>query len=371
VMVSSPGPYRPAGLHGDSSHETGSRCDGHELVRPAATLESHLLDTELDGRLTVVQSNHLATCGLCQERYANVSQHPDLIDEDAFLTIARSRIAAGVSTMLETQTKLQSTLHELTLGRTTRDDVRTGQIWRLRWEGSFELAIVLNVDRWCVTVAPVTIDTDAADEYSFLLAPYATSLNIPLAACISLECIVPLFTFDRLVAQAGQSSKASAPEMPSARVVQAIRRAWRRGDPPPADVRYGEPLLDGDLDRRELRNTISAAFKSLVSAAPVVLSGTPQPSTGSLEMIEDLTPDLLAELIVQVSRPRWRSDLRRFAQSSQITEDEARWQLAEMAAARLRKVPRDVQDTADSSTTWEPIVQMCLQAAIRNRPSPR
>ena len=39
-----------------------------------------------------------------------------------------------------------------------------GQMWRLLWQEVTELAVVVDVDRWWVTVAPVTTDVSAADK---------------------------------------------------------------------------------------------------------------------------------------------------------------------------------------------------------------
>jgi hypothetical protein len=415
----SSGPPRPVDPQDGGRSATGA-CGDDELVPPVAASEPHLLDTDLGAQLTMAQSKHLTNCGWCQERLTNSQQHPDLTDEDAFMAIARSRINAGAGAALGELTKLRPALHELTSERATRDDVQAGQLWRLRWDDTSELAAVLAVDRWWVTVAPVTSDTAAADEYSVLLAPDVTCLDIPLALCVSLECTVPLFTLDTLIAQTGTESRTTpATGMPSAHVLQAIWRAWRRGDVPPEDARYGEPMLGGDLDRRELRNTVSAAFVPLVSAAPTILRDTVQPSTSLVDMIDNLNlslselveasqldrkvflqikqggrvtaqdahqlatllntdvntvvaanPPLDEGLIMQISRPRWRHGLRRLARKSRTTEDEARWRVAEMAAeARLRTVPRATQGLGDPSVKWESIVQMCLDAAIGKTPA--
>jgi len=395
-------------------------CGDDELVPPVAASEPHLLDTDLSAQLTVAQSKHLANCGWCQERLTSSPQHPDLTNEDDFMAIARNRINAGAGAALGELTKLRSALHDLTSERAARDDVRTGQIWRLRWHDTSELAAVLAVDRWWVTIAPVTSDIAAADEYSVLLGSDVTCLDIPLALCVSLECTVPLFTFDTLIAQTGTGSRTTpATGMPSPLVLQAIWRAWRRGDVPPEDARYGEPVLGGDLDRRELRNTVSAAFVPLVSAAPTILRDAVQPSASLFDMINSLNlslselveasqldrkvflqikqggrvtaqqahqlarllstdvstvlaanPPLDEGLVVQISRPRWRHDLRRLAQQTHTTEDEARWRVAEMAAeARLRTVPQAAYDVSDPSVKWETVVHMCLDAVIGNTPA--
>jgi hypothetical protein len=62
----------------------------------------------------------------------------------------------------------------------------------------------VDIDRWWVTVAPVTTELGAADEFSLLLPRTASELDADLAVCFSLECVVPLFVFDRLIAPASR-----------------------------------------------------------------------------------------------------------------------------------------------------------------------
>jgi hypothetical protein len=394
------------------------------LAPPVAAADPHLLDTDFGGRLSEPQEKHLACCGWCQQRSTRAMAHPDLVDEEVFLAAARARVTSGAGAALEKLTVLRPALHALTAGHDTREDVKIGQLWRLRWRSTTELALVVALDRWWVTVAPVTTDVGAADEYSLILSETATVLGVPAAVCLSLECVVPLFTFDRLVTPAGRTVPADgdrAAQLPPPETIRDLWRAWRRGTPPPGQLSLGEPLLDGDLDRRELRSTLAAGFMSLVGASEQAPGeSTRQPPAPLSVMLQQLdmplgelalrtnlqrevflrikqggrvsldeahalaavletdaetvlaaNPPLDDRLVVDVSRPRWRPDLRRLAHLRHSSEDEERWRLADAVANSRRRTvhqPADLnqagQTTDDQTESWTPLVEMHLRAEL-------
>src|SRR5262249_42424835 len=132
----------------------------------------------------------------------------------------------------------------------------------------------------------------AADEYSPVLAETATVLGVPAAVCLSLECVVPLFTFDRLITPAGRPRVAdsdSAMQLPPVHTIRDAWHAWRRGATPPGQLSYGDPLLDGDLDGRELRNTLFAGFMPFISVGGSAMNESPrQPPAPLSTMLDEL-----------------------------------------------------------------------------------
>src|SRR5262249_41090735 len=148
--------------------------------------------------------------------------------------------------------------------------------------------------------------------------------------------------------------------------------AWRRGATPPEQLSYGDPLLDGDLDRRELRNALFAGFMPFISAGGSAMNESPrqppaplsvmlhEPGLTPAELIQRTklepevflrvrqggrvnhteasalatvldtdvetilaaNPPLDDSLIVDVSRPKRRPHLRQLAHSRNTDEDE-------------------------------------------------
>jgi hypothetical protein len=396
------------------------------LMPPVAAADPHLLDIDLGGRLSEPQEKHLACCGWCQQRLTQAIAHPDLTDEDEFVSTAKARIASDAGTALRRLTAVRPAVHRLTVSQDSRGDVKTGQLWRLRWGETTELALVVALDRWWVTVAPVTTDVAAADEYSVVLPETATVLNVPAAVCFSLDCVVPLFTFDQMIAPAGQPTEVDADQLkqlPSPNTLHDIWRAWRRGTAPPLHLAYGQPLLDGDLGRRELRGALASGFLPLVGASALAPGESTRHPPGSLSaMLQDLqmppselarqtelkpevflrvkqggrvtdseahalasildtdtetvlaaNPPLNAELVVEVSRPTWRPNLRRLAELRHTSEDNERWSLADAVSAFQRRTVHSLASTGrfaeartnHSESTWTALVQMHLRAELR------
>ncbi len=395
------------------------------LTPPAAAADPHLLDTDFGGRLSESREKHLAWCGWCQQRFTQAMADYDQADEEAFIAAARKRAISEDGAALRKLTTVRPDLHLLTVSQGSDADVEVGQLWRLRWHDTAETALVVALDRWWVTVAPVTTDISTADEYSVILPAIATVFHVPAAVCFSLECVVPLFTFDQLISRPGSpalavrelSEQMSAPE-----TLHDVWRAWRRGTTPPQQLTYGQPLLDGDLDRRELRSALAAEFMPLVEASAMVPGESARQSSASLrEMLEHLqvpwgvlawrtglkpevfqrvahggritvgeadmlaraldtdadtilaaNPPLDEELVIEVSRPRWRSHLRRLACLRHTTEDDERLRLADTAAAQAgRKTDNQPRPLQAAETTanqpgppWSQIVAGQLQEEL-------
>src|SRR5262245_36515196 len=166
---------------GGANRHADIYIDGALLAQPATTADPHLLDSELTAPSTAAQYKHLTDCGWCRERLASATAHPDLVDDDAFMAAARTRATNGGVRDLQQLTRLPAPLHAFLLpDEEGRSDVHVGELWRLRTDDATELAQVVAIDRWWVTIAPVTTDVEAADEHSVVLSETATVLGIPL-----------------------------------------------------------------------------------------------------------------------------------------------------------------------------------------------
>ncbi len=258
-----------------------------------------------------------------------------------------------------------------------------------------------------MTVAPVTTDVGAADEYSVILPKTATLLGVAAAACFSLECVIPLFTFDRLIAPPGPPAwpgTGLSEHMLTADIVRDVWLAWRRGVTPPQQLDYGELVTDGDLDRRELRAALAAEFLPFIEASAAIPGQTagesPAPLSYLLEAAprQDLAPcfglkpevlqrvasggrvtleeahlltclldtnvaTILAanppfdeDLVIEVSRPRWRSHLRDLADEHHTTEDEERLRLADAVAAQVDERTSNQPRPGKVGSPWAEVV---------------
>jgi hypothetical protein len=243
-----------------------------ELNPPVAIAGAHLLDTDLLAP-SPTDAKHLAECGWCRQRQQAAGQHDDDLDDEAFLHAARQRAVGGGTAALAPFTTLTTEVHALTLDAEAREDVAVGELWRLRWQDVTELAVVVAIDQWWVTVAPVTTDVNAADEYDIILPETASVLGTEFAACLSLESTVPLFVFDRQITPASRpalDTGKAATQLPPPETIRDAWRAWRRGVTGPAHLTFGTPVDEADLDRRELRSSIAGGFTHLAGAASVI-----------------------------------------------------------------------------------------------------
>lgn len=386
------------------------------MNRPVAIAGSHLLDADLPTP-SEADSKHLAECGWCQRRQQAAVQHGDDLDDEIFLQAARERAIDGGTAALAPLTTLSSELRALTVETGTREDVGIGQMWRLRWQDVTELAVVVKVDRWWVTVAPVTTDVSAADEFSLILPAVASMLGTEFAVCFSLETTVPLFVFDREITPASRPTldKAkSAAQLPPPETIRDVWRAWRRGVAGRTDLIYGAPVDEADLDRRELRNAVAEGFTQLASAAACVPGepvgdvvpllqqikslGLPPgelATNSGLDMnvflrikkggrvtrseaaqlaqllhtdtrtVLDANPPFDEALITEVSRPAHRPSLRLLA-GTQSTEDEQRWEMAERVAPQAARTVSTAK-TPDGDTgppDWETKVSIYLRQRL-------
>ncbi|MFG3301447.1 hypothetical protein [Micromonospora chersina] len=406
-------------MTGVSSHDHGPVWHVFaeaDLNPPVAIAGGHLLDGDL-GTPSQGDRKHLAECGWCQQRQQAAAQHGDDLDDEAFLRAARQRALTGGVSVLASVTRLSPEVHALTVDTGAREDVMVGQLWRLRWQDVTELALVVDVDRWWVTVAPVTTDVSTADEFSLILPATASVLGAEFAVCFSLESTVPLFVFDREITPASRpmldEAKAAA-QIPPPDTIRDVWRAWRRGAVGPTHLTYGTPVDEADLDRRELRNAVAAGFTQLASAAACVpgdpvgdvvpllqqvksldLPPAQLTARSGLDMsvflrikkggrvtqreaaqlaqlldtdsrtVMDANPPFDDALITEVSRPAHRASLRLLA-GKHSSEDEQRWEMAETVAPQAARTVRTAttSDSGAGHTDWAAKVSVYLRQRL-------
>lgn len=395
-----------------------------DLNPPAALAGAHLLDADL---LTPspADTTHLAECGWCQQRQHAARQHGDDLDDTAFLQAARKRAIDGGTAALVPLTTLTPEVHALTLDTGTREDVMVGQLWRLRWRDATELAVVVKVDRLWVTVAPVTTDVAAADQFGVIMPATASLLGTEFAVCFSLESTVPLFVFDREITPASRptlNEMETAAQLPPPETIREVWRAWRRGVAGPADLIYGTPVEEADLDRRDLRDAVASGFAKLANAAACVpgeptgdvipllqqvksLNLAPAELTArsglgmdaflrikkggrvihdeaaqlaqllntDVRTVLDSNPPFDEALVTEISRPAHRPALRLLA-GKHSTEDEQRWEMAETIAPQAARTVSTAQAQGRDAgrTDWATKVAVYLEQRLTaiNAPDP-
>ncbi|WP_433828659.1 hypothetical protein ACQP2E_04775 [Actinoplanes sp. CA-015351] len=388
--------------------------DDVDLNPPVAIAGAHLLDTDLLAP-SQAGSKHLAECGWCQQRQRASGHYDDGLDDDAFLQAAYQRAVDGGTAALAPLTTLSPELLELTAPTDARDDVAVGQLWRLRWQDVTELAVVVKVDRWWVTVAPVTTDVNAADEFSLIMPASASLLGTDFAVCFSLESTVPLFVFDRQITPASRPTldvHQAAAQLPPPEVIKDVWRAWRRGIAGPAGLPYGLPVDDADLDRRELRKAVATGFTHLASAAACVPGDPVGDVVPLLQQIKSLglppaemkarsgldvtvfvrikkggrvTRDEAAQLtsllgtdtrailnanppfddalVTEISRPAHRPALRTLA-GTHSSEDDQRWRMADKIAPQAARTVSTASTAGAGAIDWAAKVAVYLQQQL-------
>ena len=350
-----------------------------EFSTAPGTANPHPSDAELDAANRDT-NKHVTDCAYCQQRLQGHEERRSafdaaVLDDETFEHSLRARLDGGGRDRLKASTALSPALHSFTQVVNVREDVRPGQIWRLRWAQQQMLVAVLSVRAWWVDVAPVTTDVLHADEYTWRLPGHATTLGVPLAVVVSAEATVPLFTFERLV-----SDLADTLGPDSAGSAAALRSALRNARPAPRGMDVGPFTGEMDVDRGELRASLQSqlavfggayAHRTETSAAEELADvlmehsqGNPDAfnafGIGAIDMLEltrgarltaaqaealstalkmpaeqllALNPPLPDAAIVEVSRPVLRASFEELAGGNDEAMSQRRWEVAERALA--------------------------------------
>ncbi|MEU4171275.1 hypothetical protein AB0F46_30900 [Streptomyces sp. NPDC026665] len=250
-------------------------------------------------------------------------------------------------------------------------DPRPGQIWRAVWDRVVEIVVVTAVDETSIRAIPVSLETRFHDSGTLLLPASASSLEQPLALWCSLGALLPWCVLDRQVSELSVSLDADGTPTPTA-----------------TGYRYGSPISRPAAQAAEFRAVLADTMDLLAAAhwAPqgrgdlavlLKLHGlgpadliqrlniqppralallraqtplTPQeaallaPVLGRApDKVLSANPPLAERVVRELSRPARRVQIRRLAQLTGTTEDNARQQalLATLALAARQERPAE------------------------------
>ncbi len=230
-----------------------------------------------------------------------------------------------------------------------------GEVWRISWEGTTELAIVRRSDpsNLRVTVLPVG-DASDADDWSLILKTAVAGVEFEGAASVAIETTLPWCVLDARIGQIGEDDCAA---------LAALRTAFRANAEPPPGLNTGEPIWSRLDDRAERLDELGERFQDLAnvdwvpaeaspgrggavdvpSFAELRSAGLPTNRALALTKGHPATPDELSaietatgrrldvhgvvvpfDLRLRMDRPRWRPALRRRASLQGRSEAEVR-----------------------------------------------
>lgn len=176
-------------------------------------------------------------------------------------------------------------------------DPRRGQLWRVMWERTVELVVILAVNDTQLDAAPVSLETHFGDESTLLLPAKASALEQPLAVWLGLRTTLPWWVLDRPLAR--------LPDLPSP------------GAPGRSEgARWGAPLPSPAVPAAEFRSAMIDTFRGLAATR-----WAPQ-GAGTLAQLfanRKVTPKQLAERLdtaPQRALAIWRGQ-------AAVTEEEA------------------------------------------------
>lgn len=177
-------------------------------------------------------SDHLAQCAVCRDLVAEMAD------------------AIPVPSVLP-GTTLQLGLGPLEV--TVPDTPEQGQVWRVRWEGTSQLAMVWNADIDWVGMIPVTPDPSYADDSCVILTTEDQEGHAVL--WLGLETPLPYHTLDCQVSVLPTTG------------LGAVRTMLRRGKSIDLlDFTMGQPIVSAFDDRYLYRSELGDAFGMLAES---------------------------------------------------------------------------------------------------------
>jgi hypothetical protein len=161
----------------------------------------------------------------------------------------------------------------------------SGQLWRLRWEDTVAMAVVLNVDDQDVRVAPACLDSWLADDYAVFVSKEWSPLRASLAVWTSLISTVPLCVLDRYLGEVDVLDQ-----------VQVTWEAFRKGGAVPGHIPVGDTIVSPLDERWQFRRQLAADFSVLSDA------GWSEPSAGTGDgslgaMLDGIEPQAIGEAL--------------------------------------------------------------------------
>ena len=239
-------------------------------IHPLLTELSDYLDgTAREGDLARIR-DHLESCRECRVilQHASDSARVDL---------------PGIA---EWSAQLDSGL--VTALRSEAPEPKAGQLWRLRWDDTSVLSVVLRVKGEDVIVAPVGLDEWMADDYSIVVSPDWSPLGIAFAIWVGLEAVVPLVVLDVCFGEVDALDQ-----------IAAVRHAEHKGVLVEEAILVGSPIFTASDERSQYRRDLSLAMGRLSDATWLESSNNQghELTPSLVELLEPVDPRRLAHVL--------------------------------------------------------------------------
>ncbi|MET9769516.1 helix-turn-helix transcriptional regulator [Streptomyces sp. NPDC006415] len=209
--------------------------------------EQHLLDLDIvaffdqcDEGISERVGAHIHNCRVCAARLQQVAPY-DLKLQQSEDDAEVVRALAGVSPGGENLCALASLFNSERVV-----DPQPGQVWRLHWEDVTHLAMIASTAYGHLTVWPITLEVQLADE-SALLVPASESgeMGLELAIWPAIETGIGAFLLERYVTEI----------LPPERL-RSLRRAFRIGGELPVQWRQGAAAAGPESPRGKFRTDL-------------------------------------------------------------------------------------------------------------------
>jgi hypothetical protein len=268
-------------------------------------------------------------------------------------------------------------------------DPEPGQIWRLRWAETTELAAITRVAVEGVRAFPIEIGNSEIDDQSLMLKPSQNSLEVATAAWTGLERDVPMHVLDRPIGRVEYNLRAPA------WIDKALADGARRGHEPVSrrdpiitaraqlDDHFSEfavsswaPTGEGNL--AELlaavgieRGQLGEALRLSKQQVLALYRGKRPVSDDQARLLEqqfgldaqrvlDANPTPPQVLVQEMSRPKWRAKVGNLALDRRVDE------LTAWVQATFGIASHAYRQTGTATVpSWEPRVERYFQATLK------
>jgi hypothetical protein len=219
---------------------------------PLLTQVADFIDGVLDEQNRVAIEAHVEACREChgkmRDAAASVALPPLAVPADA------ARLEPDLRQRLQAEPS----------------EPAPGQLWRLRWDDTAALAVVLRIEDDDVTVAPVGLDYWMADDYAVVVGPEWSPLQVGFAVWVGLEAVVPLVVLDVCLGEVDVLDQ-----------IAVVRQAYHRGEAVTETVVVGPPVAGPTDERDQYRRQLALGLASLAEAEWLDVA-TPGAGAGSL-----------------------------------------------------------------------------------------
>lgn len=229
------------------------------LFEPVSAAAEHITDTDITGALSPQSEKHIADCAQCCARMQVANKTPAL-DDDDFLAAIRARNLKPDETAWTSAVPSASVL-ALASHATRSDEVEPGQLWTVAWHGTHQMVAVIATHRWQVQAAPVTTDTQLSDEFTLIVDAADSALEVPLAVWVRPTVTLPLFIFERHLADLDPFDGSSA-----TRALRSVLASYQIDQPVSSELPVGPPLIPHDYDRIAVLDSLTETMLQLASA---------------------------------------------------------------------------------------------------------